>query len=121
MYQRALKRGLDCPISGESGKRAAGRSAVDPMRTLQRNQQRDRLDRIVAAINVIPHEEIICVWAGPADAENLNQVMELRVDVATYDDGRRDVEDIWFVQQHFARLGMRATGGLSTQSPADPR
>jgi len=43
----------------------------------QGDQQRDRLDRVVAPVDVVAHEQVICVGGGPADAEEFEEVLEL--------------------------------------------
>ena len=57
------------------------------VRTFERDQQRDRLHGIVTTVHVISHEEVICVRRRAADPKDLHEVMELRMDIATNDDG----------------------------------
>ena len=39
---------------------------------------------MVAAVHVVPHEQVVSVGAVAANAEELQQVLELAVDVAAY-------------------------------------
>ena len=41
---------------------------------LERDEQRRRLDRVVAAVDVVAHEQVVRVRRGPADAEQLEEV-----------------------------------------------
>ena len=47
-------------------------------------RMRDRFDTVVASVNIVAHEEVICVRRLAADAEKLHKVVELTVDVAAY-------------------------------------
>jgi hypothetical protein len=51
------------------------------------DQEGDGLDRVVASVYVIAHEEVICVRRVAAYAEELLQVVELAMDVAADRDG----------------------------------
>ena len=42
---------------------------------LERDEQRRRLDRVVAAVDVVAHEQVVRVRRGPADAEQLEEVL----------------------------------------------
>ena len=69
---------------------------------LESNKQGDSLDRVVATIDIVAcpssvtvasnkasrltHEEVIGIWIGTTDTEQLHQVVELAMDVATYRD-----------------------------------
>lgn len=50
---------------------------------LERDEQRDRLDRVVAAVDVVAHEQVVGVGAAAAYPEQLHQVVELAVHVTT--------------------------------------
>ena len=50
---------------------------------LEREQQQKGFDRVEATINEIPHEEVVCVGYIAADFEELLQVVELPMNVAT--------------------------------------
>ena len=70
----------------------------------ERDEQGDRLDGEVAAVHVVAHEEVVGVRVGPADLEELHQVVELAVDVAADGDGAFDRLDVGLFLQHLARL-----------------
>ena len=53
----------------------------------QCDEQSDCLDTVVAAIDVVAHEEVVGVRGLSANLEKLTQVVELAVDVAA--DGHR--------------------------------
>mmetsp|Transcript_39432 Transcript_39432/g.127611 ORF Transcript_39432/g.127611 Transcript_39432/m.127611 type:complete len:314 (-) Transcript_39432:100-1041(-) len=62
----------------------------DPVRPagLEQQQQRHRLDRVVAAVDEIAHEDVARLRAGASAVEQLQQVVELAVDVAADGDRR---------------------------------
>mmetsp|Transcript_74211 Transcript_74211/g.172137 ORF Transcript_74211/g.172137 Transcript_74211/m.172137 type:complete len:242 (-) Transcript_74211:52-777(-) len=49
---------------------------------LVKEHEGHRLHRVVAAVNIVAEEEVVCLWHGAADAEELLQVQELAMDVA---------------------------------------
>lgn len=71
---------------------------------LESDEEGDRLDRVVASVDVIAHEEVIRVWGVAANAEQLGQVVELAVDVTAYCDGAPDSLDVRLLQQDFPCL-----------------
>lgn len=71
---------------------------------LQRDQEGDGLDGEVSTIDVVAHEEVVCVWVGAADLEELHQVVELAVDVAADGDWAFHGLYVGLVLQHFARF-----------------
>lgn len=50
-------------------------------------QQTDRLHRVVAAVDVVAHEEVVRVGRLASDLEELQKVVQLTVDVAADCDG----------------------------------
>ena len=44
----------------------------------------DRFNTVVASVDIVAHEEVICVWRFPANSEKLHKVVELTVYVAAY-------------------------------------
>ena len=44
----------------------------------------DRFDTVVASVDIVAHEEVICVWRFPSNTEKLHKVVELTVYVAAY-------------------------------------
>ena len=71
---------------------------------LEGDEQRHRFHREVAAVHVVAHEEVVGVRVGPADLEELHQVVELAVDVAAHGDGAFDGLHVGLVLQHLARF-----------------
>ena len=55
------------------------------------NKQSDSLYTVVAAIDVITHEKVVCVRRLTSDFEKLAQVMELTVNITTDGDWRADL------------------------------
>ena len=54
-----------------------------PGRHLQGQKQEECLHAVEAPIYKVSHEEVICLRAIPADLEQLHEVEELPMDVAT--------------------------------------
>ena len=50
---------------------------------LKRNQESNCLHRVVASVNIVSHEEVVCVWRLPPNLKQLHQVMKLAVDIST--------------------------------------
>lgn len=48
------------------------------------NQERHRLDRVVATVNVISHKQVVGVGRIAANAKQLHQVMKLPMDISTH-------------------------------------
>lgn len=71
---------------------------------LEAHQQTDRFDGVVAAVHVIPHEEVIGVRSRAAYAVQFHQVVPLAVDVAADRHGRRDGLHVGLQRQRFARF-----------------
>lgn len=46
-----------------------------PVSQFQRDEERDRLDRVVTPVHVVAHEEVVCVWRITPNAEELGQVV----------------------------------------------
>ena len=49
---------------------------------LQREQQQEGLDAVVAAVHEVAHEQVVGLRAVAADLEQLHEVVELPMDVA---------------------------------------
>jgi hypothetical protein len=58
---------------------------------LQGEEERDALDGVVAAVDIVAEEEVVCVGDLSPDLKQLHQVVELPVDVAADRHGRRDL------------------------------
>lgn len=71
---------------------------------LECDQQSDGLDGEVATIDVVSHEEVVGVWVGSTDLEQLHQVVELAVDITTDGDGTFHGLHVGFVLEHLTRL-----------------
>eukprot|EP01136_Pigoraptor_vietnamica_P039277 Opistho-1_new@9865 len=71
---------------------------------LKRNEERHRLHRVVATVDIIAHEEIVCVGRLAANAEQLHQVVELAVDIAAHRHGASHGLHIRLLLENFARL-----------------
>ena len=54
------------------------------MSDLDGQEEADSLHTVVAAVHVVPHEEIVGVGAPPAHPEELQQIIELTVHVSTH-------------------------------------
>ena len=73
-------------------------------RTLERDQQRHRLYRVVATVDIVAHEQVVGVWARAADPKDLDEIVELRMDVAADNDWRAHLLYVGLLVQHLARL-----------------
>lgn len=71
---------------------------------LERDEQRDGLDRVVTAVHVVAHEEVVCVRALAADTKQLHQVVELAVDVAAHCHRALDDLHVRLLFQNLSRL-----------------
>lgn len=73
-------------------------------------KQSDSLYTVVAAIDVITHEEVVCVWRLTSNFEKLTQVMELTVNITTYGDWRTHLLHVWLIDQDFFCLNVKKNG-----------
>ena len=48
---------------------------------LQANQEGHCLDRIITSVNIVAHEQVICVWRSTSNLEQFHEVVELAMDV----------------------------------------
>jgi len=71
---------------------------------LKSNEKGDGLNREVAAINVIAHEEVVGVGVRSSNLEQLHQVMELTMYITTNGYGAFHWLDVGLVLQHLASL-----------------
>ena len=71
---------------------------------LQRDEKRHRLDRVIAAIDVVTHEEVVGVGRLATDLKEFAQVVELAVDVTADGDRRTHLLHVRLVDQDFFRL-----------------
>mmetsp|Transcript_3560 Transcript_3560/g.6810 ORF Transcript_3560/g.6810 Transcript_3560/m.6810 type:complete len:278 (+) Transcript_3560:505-1338(+) len=70
----------------------------------EREQQQKRLDRVVAAVDKVAHEDVVDRRDLPADVEELEQVVELAVDVADDGGGDGHVVDVLLLHQNLLGL-----------------
>ena len=54
-----------------------------PVSDLESQEEADSLHAVVAAVHVVPHEEVVGVGTHPAHPEQLQQIIELTVHVTT--------------------------------------
>ena len=55
-----------------------------PVSDLEGQEEADCLHAVVAAVHVVPHEEIVGVRTAAAHPEELQQIIELTVHVSTH-------------------------------------
>mmetsp|Transcript_24322 Transcript_24322/g.77061 ORF Transcript_24322/g.77061 Transcript_24322/m.77061 type:complete len:332 (+) Transcript_24322:206-1201(+) len=79
---------------------------------LERKQQQERLDRVVAAVDKVAHEDIVHGGHLTADVEQLEQVVKLPVDVAHHHGGGRHVVHIGLLHQDFLCLFAQRLDGV---------
>ena len=72
---------------------------------LHGHQERHGLDRVVPAVDVVSHEEVVGVWRVAPNPEELLQIMKLPMDVTTHSHGALDTLHI--------RLGLKNLLGLN--------
>lgn len=53
-----------------------------PISELERDEQRDRLDRVVSSVDIVAHEQVVCVGRVASDPEQLRQIVLWVRDVA---------------------------------------
>jgi len=68
------------------------------------DKQGDSLDTVVAAIDVIAHEKVVCVGRLATDLEKFAEIMELAVDVTANSDRRANLLHVRLVYQDFLGL-----------------
>ena len=70
----------------------------------QRNEESYSLDRVVATVNIIAHEQVVGVGRLSANLEQLSEVVELSMDVSADGDWSTDLLDVRFVNKDFFSL-----------------
>ena len=68
------------------------------------DQKGNCLNWIVPTIDVVAHEQVICVRRAAANPEELHKVMELAVDIAAYSDWTFNFGHIWLFGKDIFRL-----------------
>lgn len=71
---------------------------------LKSNKQCHCLNRVVASVDIVAHEEVVLVGQVTSNAEELNQVMELTVDITANGDWCSHFLDIRLVDKNFFGL-----------------
>jgi hypothetical protein len=72
---------------------------------LVRQQQTDRLERLLASVDVIAQKQVIRLWREPAVLKQPEQVIVLPVNVAADLDGRFELEQDRLPDKNLARFG----------------
>lgn len=67
-------------------------------------QQRHALDAVVASVDVVTHEEVVCVRTTTADLKQLCQIVELPVDVPTDCNRAAHGDNIAHLDEHLTRF-----------------
>ena len=73
---------------------------------LKSHKQSHCLDGVVASVDVIAHEKVVLFGQATSNAEKLDQVMELAVDVTANGDWRSHFLDVGLVDKNFFGLLM---------------
>ena len=68
------------------------------------DEESDSLDRVVATIDVVTHEEVVCVGRLSTNFEKLAQIVELSVDIATNRHWCTYLLNVGLIYQNFFRL-----------------
>ena len=55
-------------------------------------------------IDVVSHEQIVCVWQTASDSEQLDQITKLTVDIPTYGQGTMHRVDVGLLRQNLLCL-----------------
>ena len=71
---------------------------------LQTDEQSDSLDRVVASVDVVTHEEVVRVRRATSDLEELHKIVELAVHVSTDSDWAADGLHVALLKQDFLCL-----------------
>lgn len=80
------------------------------------HEEGDCLDAIVTSINVVSHEQIVCVWSVAADSEQFYQIMELAMNITAHGDRAVDRLDILFCVKQFLGLSLISKNGWRSKS-----
>ena len=78
-----------------------------PIAHFEANEQSDSLDRVVASVDVISHEQVVCVRGVASDLEELHQVVELSMDITADSDWAPDWLHVGLVLEDVFRLNKR--------------
>ena len=78
-----------------------------PVAHFEADQQSDGLDRVVASVDVIPHEQVVRVWGIASNLEELHQVVELSMDITADSDWTPDGLHVGLRLEDVFRLNKR--------------
>jgi len=70
----------------------------------ERHQQSDSLNRVIATIDVIAHEEVVSVWGLATNFEKFLQIVELAVNITANCYGCSHLRHIRLIDKDFFRL-----------------
>ena len=73
-----------------------------PVPNFECDEQRNRLDAVVAAVHVVAHEQVVGFRRRAADFEEFDEIVELSVNVSADRDGTLDSRDILLLGQNFS-------------------
>ena len=82
---------------------------------LKRNQESNCLHRVVASVNIVSHEEVVCVWRLPPNLKQLHQVVKLAVDISTDCHRTPHLLNIGLLCQDFLGLNWKIKNKKKTQ------
>ena len=71
---------------------------------LEGYEESDGLDRVVPSVNVIAHEEVVCVGGLSTNLEQLAQVVELAVDITANGNWGTHLLHVRFIYKNFLCL-----------------
>lgn len=71
---------------------------------LEGDKQRHSLHGIVPTVNIITHEEVVCVGGLPSNAEQLHQIVELSMNVSAHGDGALYRLHVLFLDENLTSL-----------------
>ena len=83
---------------------AAKNSQTALVAYFQGHQESDCLDRVIASVNIIAHEEIVCFGRRTTDLEKFTKIVELAVDVAANSHRRFHKSNIRLILKYFFSL-----------------
>jgi len=68
------------------------------------HEQRHCFYRVITSVDVITHEQVICIWRFASDFKELHKIMELSVNISANCDRTFDWLHIAFLRQDFLGL-----------------
>lgn len=83
---------------------SSGDSDTAAITNFKSEKKRNSLNRVITTINVITHEEVVCLRGFTTNAEQLKKIMELTVDITTNGHGTRNILDIVLLRENITSL-----------------